>query len=1226
MSQPPSDPKAATPRKDTPASAPAERADLSQAIQAVAEDLLPGVHLGPSDESPTVITKNNPRPQDVAAVNALQGRKLAHFELLGPIGVGGMAAVLRAHDTQLDRFVALKILPPEMATDPENIRRFHQEARAAAKLDHENIARVFFCGEDQGLHFIAFELVEGENLQAILERRGRIPVNEAIPYMLQVASGLAHAAQRGVVHRDIKPSNIIISASGRAKLVDMGLARSQGKSSTDGLTQSGVTLGTFDYISPEQALDPREADARSDIYSLGCTFYHLLTGQAPVPEGTAAKKLHYHQQVAPIDPRQLNPGIPDEVAAILGRMMAKDPKNRYQQPEHLVQHLLAVAQKVGVSTDLPEGMLFVDAPLPNPPMLRPLLMGCIAATVLVALILIFGQANSGPPPSGDSPPPGKFAGTDRTGEKEKDSQPRTMLNGGQVAPAAPSVASGVPAVYKSDRQSVGEINKFLQQNPEADVFLDDLDLTEGQNRLDGSTPPSLVFAGKRLTIQPTDEAKEMGKRPTIRLTYDGRPKPSATWKALVVKSGDVVIKKLRFVVDARAADDIVLAAVQWQGGTILFEDCEFVQVQPPEGGTGRVSSIEIAGSRGDRPAVVAQDCSFIGVRDGTRFTDAAKGGHIAVAFTSPGWMKMTNCAFGPHADHFYFPGNGKTELARLELARCSAFLNGASTVFHLGDKKPACQVDVKHCVFSRPGGPGAGQGDETSLVRQDDPSSSLKYLGEDNRYHGLQAYWKKPGQDDFALDLADFQREVANAGGQDDGSMALAANPWSKDDPLTLLDGLDSDKLREAFRLNTDAAEAWQEKNLVKLPVGVLSCTWGKTYDDKTMATEKKVEPVSQRRERIVDPDPLAAPGSYKTLGSALGDAEPGDVILLKYSGMREEPAVRLEKVSLDVTIRPYPDHHPILFLGATSDEDAALFHLHVGKLTLEGIEFLLQPSQADFKSQTIVALFGDGECALRNCVATLREPRGVPLAFMTLADPSRRMRMGNGSAPNRPAGRSRMKLENCFVRGDGDLITVRGGRGFDLAMDNVLAALSGSLLNVEANREEISGAAAQAIQAQIENTTAYLGEHFARFRGNKDVRGLPHLEVKPAAKSVFISANTGSHAFIHLDGLEATDQQVRQILSWESRGGLRYANFMQMLDQSPKDDRMPPPPFSQEKWKTFCGDTDAQQFARGGKFVDLPSADFPFAKIMAAYFRTDPNSGVSAKQLTEPAVDNPKK
>src|SRR6185295_1098419 len=134
------------------------------------------------------------------------------------------------------------------------------------------------------------------------EKRGSLPVGEAIRYILQVATGLEHAGSRGVVHRDVKPSNIIVTKDGRAKLVDMGLARSIEKHSNAALTQSGVTLGTFDYISPEQALEPRDADSRSDLYSLGCTFYHMLTGQAPVPEGTALRKLHHHQHVAPLDP------------------------------------------------------------------------------------------------------------------------------------------------------------------------------------------------------------------------------------------------------------------------------------------------------------------------------------------------------------------------------------------------------------------------------------------------------------------------------------------------------------------------------------------------------------------------------------------------------------------------------------------------------------------------------------------------------------------------------------------------------------------------------------------------------------------------------------------------------------------------------------------------------------------------------------------------------------
>src|SRR5437899_200742 len=371
------------PQADTGSAAPEpDNPSLSDVIKLTVGDLFPGSK--PTDDTPTVISRAPLAAirAEEALANMLRGRRLAHFELLGSLGVGGMAAVIRARDTQLDRTVALKILPPDMASDPEIVRRFHQEARAAAKLDHVNIARVCFCGEDQGLHFTAFVLVECDNLKTLLEERGNIPVPEAIGYMLQIATGLAHAATRGVVYRDIKPSNIIISTNGRAKLVDMGLARSLDPDTDGGLTQSGVTLGTFDYISPEQALEPRDADIRSDIYSLGCTFYHMLTGHPPVPEGTAAKKLHHQQYVPPVDPRQLNPDIPDEVAALLGRMMAKDPGDRFQDPDQLVNHLIALARKYGNSSETGGEVLLVDALLPNPPRTRPMVFAFAAMLAL----------------------------------------------------------------------------------------------------------------------------------------------------------------------------------------------------------------------------------------------------------------------------------------------------------------------------------------------------------------------------------------------------------------------------------------------------------------------------------------------------------------------------------------------------------------------------------------------------------------------------------------------------------------------------------------------------------------------------------------------------------------------------------------------------------------------------------------------------------------------------
>ena len=212
------------------------------------------------------------------------GVKLAHFELVDRIGSGGMGSVFLALDLHLQRYVALKILAPSQAREPSSIQRFINEARAAARLDYDGIARVHFYGEDCGFHFIAFEYVTGTNVRDLINHRGPLNPGDAINFTLQIAHALKHTSAAGVVHRDIKPSNIIVNPAGRAKLVDLGLARKESTESMDDLTVAGTTLGTFDYISPEQAQDPRNVDVRSDIYSLGCTLYHMLTGIRLIPK------------------------------------------------------------------------------------------------------------------------------------------------------------------------------------------------------------------------------------------------------------------------------------------------------------------------------------------------------------------------------------------------------------------------------------------------------------------------------------------------------------------------------------------------------------------------------------------------------------------------------------------------------------------------------------------------------------------------------------------------------------------------------------------------------------------------------------------------------------------------------------------------------------------------------------------------------------------------------
>ncbi len=315
---------------------------------------------------PTVITKSpvlaqfpltGLMPRDMGQL--LEGERLGHFELQEYVGGGGMGAVFRANDTMLNRTVAVKVLSQEQSSDEETLRRFQNEAQSAARLDHENISRVFYVGEDRGWNYIVFEFIEGANLRDVVQRQGPLALDAAVGYTLQIADALPHASRRDVVHRDIKPSNILVTPDQRAKLVDMGLARlHQVEPAGNDLTASGVTLGTFDYISPEQARDPRNADVRSDIYSLGCTFYFMLTGRPPFPDGTVLQKLLQHQGDDPPDPRELRPDLPDDAVRILWRMLAKSPERRYQAPEELLADLLAFATAHGLPTATPGGIVW----------------------------------------------------------------------------------------------------------------------------------------------------------------------------------------------------------------------------------------------------------------------------------------------------------------------------------------------------------------------------------------------------------------------------------------------------------------------------------------------------------------------------------------------------------------------------------------------------------------------------------------------------------------------------------------------------------------------------------------------------------------------------------------------------------------------------------------------------------------------------------------------------
>jgi eukaryotic-like serine/threonine-protein kinase len=296
-------------------------------------------------------------PAEVAGV--LLGSRLSHFHLQELIGGGGMGAVFRARDERLDRTVAIKVIP-FVGDDPEMQRRFRNEAQSAARLDHPNIARVFDVGMFEGWRYIVFEHIEGTNIRDLVARDGVLSIDDAVFYTRQIAEALHHASGRGVVHRDVKPSNILVSNDGDTKLVDMGLARSDQLDMSGDMTASGVTLGTFDYISPEQARDPRDADVRSDIYSLGCTLYFMLTGRPPFPGGTMLQKLLNHGNAPPPEPQGFRPEVSDELTAIIHKTLAKSPDARYQRAIDLVADLRDLAMREGLPRAQSQGTLTIN--------------------------------------------------------------------------------------------------------------------------------------------------------------------------------------------------------------------------------------------------------------------------------------------------------------------------------------------------------------------------------------------------------------------------------------------------------------------------------------------------------------------------------------------------------------------------------------------------------------------------------------------------------------------------------------------------------------------------------------------------------------------------------------------------------------------------------------------------------------------------------------------------
>ncbi len=282
-----------------------------------------------------------------------RGLVLGNYVLLDRLGKGGMGEVYKAQHRRMDRVVALKLLPAAAMKDDWAVKRFQREVKAAARLTHPNIVTAFDADEDHGIHFLVMEYVEGIDLSTLVKEKGPLTLDRAVDYVLQAARGLDYAHHADVIHRDVKPSNLILDAKGVVRILDMGLARIQEAVETDaetvdlGLTRSGEVMGTVDYMSPEQALNTKDADARADIYSLGATFHYLLTAKPLYSGDSMVERILAHRENPIPSLRSVRPETPQWLDHAFQRMLAKKRENRLQTMADVIAALSKFAVPAG---------------------------------------------------------------------------------------------------------------------------------------------------------------------------------------------------------------------------------------------------------------------------------------------------------------------------------------------------------------------------------------------------------------------------------------------------------------------------------------------------------------------------------------------------------------------------------------------------------------------------------------------------------------------------------------------------------------------------------------------------------------------------------------------------------------------------------------------------------------------------------------------------------------
>ena len=1130
------------------------------------------------------------------------GERLESFELQQSIGAGGMGAVFLALDTRLDRYVALKILPPEQAHDSEVVQRFYQEGRASARLDHENIARVFTIGHDKQYHFIAFEYIEGDTLRQRVDRDGRLPVGEAINYTLQIAGALVHAAERGVVHRDIKPSNIIITPQGRAKLVDMGLARRferGGNAADDGLTQSGMTLGTFDYISPEQARDPRVVDVRSDLYSLGCTLFHMLTGGPPFPDGTVLQKLLQHQEDAPPDARSLNPDVPADLAAILTKLMAKDRDRRYQSPEQLSRDLLRVAGGMGLRSVGPDGLTWAAVKAPSS-WERHLFWGLPAVTLslVVGALVWWGQE----PGAADGPlvvevAPAPVVPASKSGAA-RNPVPSVEPKGAAGTPAIREVTAPSPPRQVSVKASE-DLTALLESVPTGSTLI----LTDdGPYRVKPSAKP--IRSDLTLKAGP-------GARPVLRAESGKAP-------LLEFSGGRVMVEGLEFVADDGEGGDsrAILRAVD---ADLTLRRCVFRRASatsaPGHVGSPPALDLQASGPGDPTSAIVVDACAF-------------GPGLVGIAGSGPVRLILRDCTFAACNPAVSLKGavagkSGSAEAspAHLWLSHVS-ILAGEGPAFRASGRAPVVRIDDSIVA--------AGGDTPAILIAMDDPEH-LDWRGLRNLY-GRVGTFLEPTRDrpdaGVAAPTWDYESWADGPGApREAGSIPTDARVWAEADPASSLTGKEPAR---AFRLGTTdrpgplvgarrgpagatpdplapPALAMNTKDQtpttpadpVKPPAPMPVPPTVKvdppapmSRQDDPEATEtapmavkadeppdepapmarkeEAPEPVAMNAPRPDDgprpprtqpdatPKVEAAPAAVRTAAQfldALKRAGPkGGTIRLAADADFALPACELRGSGRwTIEAEPGESRPRLRFVpekSATAPAPAAwlpLFRLRASSLQIQGVDIVLGLDDVPDRGRWAAFLADAGtDLKLTRCTVTIQ---GEQVRSAVVAVPAAEDAMGVAAAESSAAS---IRVTDSILRGGGDLFDVASGRKLDLEIEDTALSCGGSLLRGHAlPRGQVSGAS----KVVLRQVTARLAGGLVHLESAPGEPELPVVEV--VAWESILATNPEGDPLFRVDGQDALTA-LRDRIRWEGHSVAYHQIEVYRRDQTAQVGALP--------------------------------------------------------------------